>query len=312
MDLLDPKLDVVFKMLFAAEENRDILRAFLEAVLKPEAPIREIEVLNPELPKDGADEKGLILDLRLRLASGEIVNVELQRVNRSTIFPRVLAYWSKCYVGQLGRGDDYHALLPVISILVADFVSFPWSSGYHHVFDLRERREQFPLLDHLRMHVLSLPRLPSLEDAAPGDDVVNWGRFFKSGSDPAVLERLAMRSPELEKARQALLALSGDPEARERAERRFMDRYFYELDLQEDREKARAEGLAEGRAEGRAEGEAKGRAEAILRICEARGIALTHAQQGRILACSEPGQLDRWLAVAVTATDADQLFDRQP
>jgi len=29
---LDPKLDVVFKLLFAAERNRDILRSFLTAV----------------------------------------------------------------------------------------------------------------------------------------------------------------------------------------------------------------------------------------------------------------------------------------
>ncbi len=35
MRWLDPKLDVVFKLLFAHEKNRDILIALLTAVLKP-------------------------------------------------------------------------------------------------------------------------------------------------------------------------------------------------------------------------------------------------------------------------------------
>ncbi|MBI2373596.1 MAG: PD-(D/E)XK nuclease family transposase, partial [Deltaproteobacteria bacterium] len=43
---LDPTLDVVFKMLFAAPENRDILIALLTAVLRPASPIRSVEVRN--------------------------------------------------------------------------------------------------------------------------------------------------------------------------------------------------------------------------------------------------------------------------
>jgi predicted transposase/invertase (TIGR01784 family) len=300
MQILDPKLDVVFKMLFAAEENRDILRAFLEAVLKPETPIREIEVLNPELPKDWADDKGLILDLRLRMESGELVNVELQRVGHPALFPLVLGDWSRRYLKKLSRGGEYLSPAPAVVVLVADFASFPWSDGYHHVFGLRERQEHFPLGDHMRVHVLSLPRLPRLEDAAADDDVVNWGRFFKSGSDPVVLEESSMRSPELDKARRALLALSGNPEARERAERRFMDRYFYELGLETTR--------AEGEVAGRAAGEVIGRAEAVLAVCAARGVRLTAEQTERVLACRDLEQLERWLRSASTAEEPGDVF----
>jgi hypothetical protein len=36
---LDPKLDVVFKLLFADEQNRPLLVSFLTAVLQPPEPI---------------------------------------------------------------------------------------------------------------------------------------------------------------------------------------------------------------------------------------------------------------------------------
>jgi hypothetical protein len=43
---LDPKLDVVFSMLFGHERNRDLLLSLLNAVLKPENPIEAVEVLS--------------------------------------------------------------------------------------------------------------------------------------------------------------------------------------------------------------------------------------------------------------------------
>ena len=48
---LDPTLDVVFKILFARPENRDVLIALLTAVLRPRSPITEVEVVNPDIPK---------------------------------------------------------------------------------------------------------------------------------------------------------------------------------------------------------------------------------------------------------------------
>ena len=47
---LDPKLDVVFKLLFSDERNKGLLISLVSAVLKPAAPISDIEILNPETP----------------------------------------------------------------------------------------------------------------------------------------------------------------------------------------------------------------------------------------------------------------------
>ena len=81
--LLDPKLDVVFKLLFAAEQSRDILISLLSAVLRPTRPIVEVTVLNPELPVGALDDKNIVLDVLVRLDDGSLVDVEMQTESRS-------------------------------------------------------------------------------------------------------------------------------------------------------------------------------------------------------------------------------------
>lgn len=49
---LDPTLDVVFKMIFADDKNKTLLISLLTAVMKPVTPICDVEILNPEIPKD--------------------------------------------------------------------------------------------------------------------------------------------------------------------------------------------------------------------------------------------------------------------
>jgi hypothetical protein len=70
----------------------------------------------------------------------------------------------------------------------------------------------------------------------------------------------------------------------------------------------RAEGIAEGRATGKAEGRAEGIAAAILRILEARSIAVNPAQKREILHCADLDRLDRWLSRAALASSADEVL----
>ncbi len=56
MKLLDPKLDIVFKLLLQRELV--LLRSMIETVVSLPAPIEDLVVLNPELPKDLASDKG--------------------------------------------------------------------------------------------------------------------------------------------------------------------------------------------------------------------------------------------------------------
>ncbi|MBI4701293.1 MAG: hypothetical protein HY744_09060, partial [Deltaproteobacteria bacterium] len=62
-ELLDRTLDIVFKMLFASPDAHQPLCSLLSAVLCPATPIAQATVLNPELPREGWDELGAVLDI---------------------------------------------------------------------------------------------------------------------------------------------------------------------------------------------------------------------------------------------------------
>ena len=53
--------------------------------------------------------------------------------------------------------------------------------------------------------------------------------------------------------------------------------------------------------------EARGVARSILRILEARGIAVSPAQREEILRCADLERLDRWLLRAGVATSTDEV-----
>ena len=89
---LDPKLDVVFKLLFAHPASKSPLISLLTAVLQPAAEIVDVEVLNPDMPRQDAADKGIVLDLRVRLADGRLIDVEMQSQWRSGSRKRFLFY----------------------------------------------------------------------------------------------------------------------------------------------------------------------------------------------------------------------------
>jgi hypothetical protein len=77
-------------------------------------------------------------------------------------------------------------------------------------------------------------------------------------------------------------------------------------------EKIHDQGIAEGKAEGITEGEARGKAEgearAVLRLLDARGLALSQEQRQQVTSCTDAAQLDRWLDRAITAGTVAEVF----
>jgi hypothetical protein len=55
------------------------------------------------------------------------------------------------------------------------------------------------------------------------------------------------------------------------------------------------------------EGETAGTAKAILAVLAARGLAVDEASRARILGCSDPVTLGRWLVQAVTAASVEEV-----
>ncbi len=285
---LDPKQDVVFKLLFARPSNKRLLISLLTAILEPDSPIVEVEVLNPEVTKESVEAKGTVLDLLVKLFDDRQVNLEIQATAQGWLMSRGVFYCSRVFVSQLSKGDSYEQLKPVVGIFILNFQALP-GSRYRSKFELLEVQEHTRLTDDLTIHVLELPKLPAEPPAAEAPLVLKWGRFLAADNDEE-LEQLAMSDPELREAKTALEELSQDPAARRLAEERRLAEWNYHTTMARERTAGREEGLEKGREEGlekgREEGLEKGRCQALRDAVEhlsaTLGVELTKAQRERL------------------------------
>ena len=313
--LLDPKNDVVFKLLLVRYPH--VLVQLLNAVLCPPSPIVSATVLNPDLPKSVVDDKGAVLDVAVRLSDGSTVDVEMQMSVASSLTARLLYYWARLYTSSLAAGQPHDDLVPCHCVTFLGENLWP-TSRYHSVFQVLERHDHHVFSDHLALHTLELAKLAEVmktaEERASAD--IDWGRFFAAASEQE-LEDLVMQRPEMNKPVEALRELSEDAKARFAAMDRDRAQKAYLFTLNAARKEARAEGEAAGRAEGvavgRAEGVAVGRAEAtaraVLTVLASRGITISEAQRERVLATREDKVLDEWLRRAATVYTTEALFE---
>ncbi|MFZ5891422.1 MAG: Rpn family recombination-promoting nuclease/putative transposase [Myxococcota bacterium] len=305
--LLDPKLDLVFKMLLGRPENRQLLISFVSAVLG--LAITSVEVLDPELPKEAVEDKGVVLDIRARLADGSQVDVEMQSRARPGRRERTLYHWSRIFSSQLVRGEQYQNLRNCYVIFILDFLEFA-TQHFHSIFRVREIEGNFDFCPHLELHFLELPKLASAPVRKQERLLRGWAKFLTASTE-VELEELAMTDPIFRQAKSALESMSADAKARLMAERREAELLFreYEVNLvrREGRVEGRAEGRVEGRAEGRVEGRAEGRAEVLLEQLAERFGELPTSVHERVQHASLD-ELRIWSRRVLSASSIEAVF----
>ena len=236
---------------------------FLNAVLKPESPIVEVEHLNPIIPQEFESDKLALLDILAEDEIGRRFNIEVQRTNPGWLPERLTYYAATQLIEQIGEGDSYSRLRPSIGICLLKAQLFPKLPDYHQEFRLRTK-SGIELTKCLEIHLLELPKYPKGSDnRSVVDPLDQWMHFFRNaeGSSPEKI-RECLASPIFEEALGVLEMISRTPDQR----RYYNARLKWELDentRREAEEAARAASRAEGEAIGEARGEARAKAEQI-------------------------------------------------
>ena len=278
---IDPTVDYAFKHLLGRDATRPILIDVLDKVLNP-APgheIQDIELLNPFNPKETADDKLSVLDIKARDQSGRHFNVEMQMLPDRSYEKRMLYYGTRLHQQQLHEGEDYGTLRPTISISFLGHVLFPQVPDYHLRFRLLEQSHRFALTDDLEFHVLELPKFTkSAAELASGLEI--WLYFLRHAEkmDTEALPAALQQQPLVLQAVKELQMLTQSEIERHRYE----DRRKAQLDhntlmkaereahetIAEARELAGArEALVEALSEGRREGRVEGKID-VIHLCE--------------------------------------------
>ncbi|MBZ4418663.1 hypothetical protein [Myxococcus sp. RHSTA-1-4] len=82
--------------------------------------------------------------------------------------------------------------------------------------------------------------------------------------------------------------------------------------LEEGLAKGLAKGLEEGRAKGLEEGLKEGLTMSVLRALAVRGLRVDDEARQRILSCTDPDVLERWLVRALTAATVSDVLGAPP
>ncbi len=239
---LDPKLDLVFKLLFADPRNQRLLVSLLTAVLRPAVPLTGAVVLNPGLPESLGDPRGAWLDLLVRLADGRRLDVRLRTYAEPTLLRCDPFRWLGLCAADKEADDSPTQLDASIGIFILGFVHSP-RTRFHSEFRILEVGDREPFSGRLDVHVIELTKVPERSEQEP--ELVRWGKFLAAGGD-AERRKLAHEDAVIHQAYAALALLSHTPEVQALARQREVGLAGYRLNL----EAAEMLGLAQGRADG--------------------------------------------------------------
>ncbi|MES0336760.1 MAG: Rpn family recombination-promoting nuclease/putative transposase [Candidatus Magnetobacterium sp. LHC-1] len=259
MRFVDVKSDIAFKKIFGNERKKEILISFLNAVLylRGDREIGGIEILNPyQMPKmEGLKET--ILDIKAVDKSGVTFIVEIQIQKQKGFEKRVLYYTSKAYIGQLGRGEDYPNLRPVIYIGIVDFEIFEGNNYLTRHLILNKDTLKRELTD-FEFNFIELPKFTKTE-AEIESIIEKWVYFIKNAYS---LEMVPVSADFVEIKEAYDIANEGTWSKKE------IEVYeYWQMKLQDERgarENSFDEGRIAGRIAGRIEGKLEGKLEGLL------------------------------------------------
>ena len=251
--LMKPSMDFVFKRLFGAEESKDSLISLLNAIIKSDSPIKNIELKSPDLEKQHIGDKFCRLDIKAKTDKDEIINVEIQVRDEYNMVQRTLYYWSKIYSDQLGESENYKNLARTVCINILNFKLLD-NDRYHNTYRLKEVTTNEELTDIEEIHFIELPKSKHVDkdEVDNIDSLLKWIEFIKEPESETV-KILETTDEVLRNAKAQLYKISLDKDSIARY-REFEKRMYDETSALNS---AKREGKEEGLKEGELIGELK-------------------------------------------------------
>ena len=177
------KNDYAFKRLLGVEENKEILQDFLECVLGLEHDeIEGLELLDKELKKDNPNDKTGILDIRVRLRNGMLIDVEMQAVWEDFFIDRSFSYLNKMYTSELKAGEPFSKAHKCVAINIIG-KGFKLNDELCSKGAFVDTATNKVITDKITMYFLNLEKareLPISKGKTKEERLINWAKFIDS------------------------------------------------------------------------------------------------------------------------------------
>ena len=240
--------DIVFKRVFSKEENKDLLKSILEAILKIK--INKIEIKNPEIPREIKDSKAGVLDIKAEINENAVIDIEIQVSNMSTFMNRNEFYLVSTAANEIKSGNKYVNVKKTITIALLCENVIERNSFFHtahmkfepyekeNYIDMGYKKEQEIATDKLEMVFLEIPKFKAMNPEC--ESLLNQWLWLIAGEE----EKIKMakdKHKEIEKAMEIIDEMSMDPKEWEIYESRRRAEILYDWDMAA----ARQEGVEE-------------------------------------------------------------------
>ena len=232
------------------------MQNFLECILDltPQQ-VLDLEFMDKELTKEEFSDKTGILDVKLKLTDGTVIDIEIQASWNASFVKRTLFYWAKMYTADFKAGESYDKLHRCIAInIIAD--GFRLNDAIHSEYLLQEKTAHTVLTDVLEVHFLDLQAAKKAKEgkaAGKQGQLINWLRFI-GATNRKERAMIATMSPVLQMLNEKIDILTLSPIERKLYESRMKLKSDITT-ISETQFSAGVErGLAEGKSLGLAEG----------------------------------------------------------
>ena len=209
--------DYLFKALM--QRNERVLKALVCALLHlKEEEISKIDLMNPIVLGEYAEEKDIILDVNVCLNDQKMLDLEMQVADEKNWTERSLYYACRNYT-ELVKGGNYRNAMPSIHIGLLDFTLFKEHEKFYATYRLLEEKDHYPYTDKLQIGVVDLTRI---DLATPEDQEYNidkWARLFKAKTWEDI-KMVAAKNRTIDDAATTIYQLTADERIRQQCEAR--------------------------------------------------------------------------------------------
>lgn len=253
--LLPLTSDLVFKAVYGrnTKASNAALIALLNRLLEKENdPIVWVQCENPFSYKTYQGEKEIIMDIKVQLSSGQLLDLEMQVDHLDCYINRSIYYIGKLVNESLESGEDYDKMKETIVISIVNRTLFPQYKKAFSTYYLKEDDENHKLSEITRIHFLELGKInvseKSINEMTPHERLGVYFKYAADESKSELIDQLLEYEAEvIDLTTPILREISAEKEMRELEEAR--RRYRYDVNT------AHSVGHREGRIEGRTEGD---------------------------------------------------------
>ena len=213
-----------------------------------------MEVKNPEITKDYADEKLGVLDIRAQINEDAMIDIEMQVANVKTMVNRNIAYTSRLIAEDSRAGATYEGLKKFISITILG-ENLLERNTYHSVVHLKFEnieknkqvnmgyvKEQEILTDRIEIHYIELKKFLK-KNPEMNDKLEQW-LWLLIGEEEKV-KMASKKNKTIEKVVEDLDEMSADENERLEAYKRKLAIWDYNVNIHEAKKEGIQQGLQE-------------------------------------------------------------------